>query len=52
MNKITKFISIENAKYGASSDSSRKGQHFFCKKFKIILQSHVKDLLKYSYTKL
>ena len=32
VNKIIKSILIENAKYGAASDSSRKGQKFFCKK--------------------
>ena len=45
MNKIKKLISIENAKYGAASDSSRKGQNFFCKKFKIILQSHASPVI-------
>ena len=28
-----KLILIENAKYGAASDSTRKGQNFFCKNF-------------------
>jgi hypothetical protein len=52
VNNITKLISIENAEFEAASDSKRKGQKFFLKKFKIILRSHVNDLLKYSYTKL
>ncbi len=32
-NEIIKLILIENAKYGAATDSSRKGQKFFCKNF-------------------
>jgi len=32
VNKILKLISIEHVIYGAASNSSGKGQHFFCKK--------------------
>ena len=32
-NEIIKLTLIENAKYGAATDSSRKGQKFFCKNF-------------------
>jgi len=31
VNKIIKLLLIENSKYGAASDSTRKGQNFFCK---------------------
>ena len=49
VNKITKLISIENAEYGAASDSSRNGQKFFCKKLNIILQSHVRFIKVFVY---
>ncbi len=36
MNKIIKLILVENAKYGAASDSTRKGEKFFCKNFFLV----------------